>query len=537
MHILGTNGRVLTGVDSPQLETPALEVSLGSASSNGGASSSEHRLVPLLSWLAVILTLVFIPLKIISYGYLPGDDALRHAAKAVSGRDWSDILIIQEQFKTDHNPGWHWILSHLHEASGADTEGLVVIAVCGLVLLFCFVPLGWIRRPEAWIASLLAGIIVSPNMLCRIFLGRPFALSVSATLAILLLWRNRAKFPPALLAGTTLLFAVGSWVHGSWYLFSLVVAAFALSGQFQSALRLLGCWFGGSLLAGLLTGHPLEFLWNAVNIGITCFSQHQVQRMLVSEFQPSAGDPVTLLMVAVLIAVRIFSGRWNWSCVRNPIFMLAVLGWILGLRVVRFWLDWGMPALSLWAALELQEHLRHSMPVESLRRLGITAGLCAALYFAVTADVGDRWTRLLTAEQLNDSDPEMHPWLPEDGGILYSADLSVFYQTFFKNPHAKWKYILGFESTFMLPEDLRIYRNIQWNYYAHKAFEPWVAKMRPQDRLVMMSSSSTPPSIPALEWKNVARQTWVGRLPRNANTAPATPSPNPPQSAATPVKE
>ena len=35
-----------------------------------------RRYVPLAVWVIVVLTLLLIPLKIIGYGYLPGDDAL-----------------------------------------------------------------------------------------------------------------------------------------------------------------------------------------------------------------------------------------------------------------------------------------------------------------------------------------------------------------------------------------------------------------------------------------------------------------------------
>ena len=48
-----------------------------------------RRYVPLAVWVIVILTLLLIPLKIIGYGYIPPDDALRHAGKAVSGKSWS----------------------------------------------------------------------------------------------------------------------------------------------------------------------------------------------------------------------------------------------------------------------------------------------------------------------------------------------------------------------------------------------------------------------------------------------------------------
>ena len=57
---------------------------------NGNASSSPldavRRYVPLAVWAIVILVILVIPLRVIQYGFLPGDDALRHAAKAVSGK-------------------------------------------------------------------------------------------------------------------------------------------------------------------------------------------------------------------------------------------------------------------------------------------------------------------------------------------------------------------------------------------------------------------------------------------------------------------
>ena len=50
---------------------------------NGNSNSSPldalRRYVPLAVWAIVILVILAIPLKIIGYGFLPGDDALRHA--------------------------------------------------------------------------------------------------------------------------------------------------------------------------------------------------------------------------------------------------------------------------------------------------------------------------------------------------------------------------------------------------------------------------------------------------------------------------
>ena len=66
-----------------------------------------RRYVPLLAWVIGISVVVLIPLKIISYGYLPIDDASRHAAYAVSGKPWQEILVVGPSFGMDHLWGWH----------------------------------------------------------------------------------------------------------------------------------------------------------------------------------------------------------------------------------------------------------------------------------------------------------------------------------------------------------------------------------------------------------------------------------------------
>src|SRR5436190_19745372 len=89
-----------------------------------------RRYVPLLVSGLVLLTFLVIPLKIISYGYLPiFDDALRHAAKAVSGKPWSEILILDSHVKTDPHIGWHTLLRQIYLLPHCDTDTLVVISV------------------------------------------------------------------------------------------------------------------------------------------------------------------------------------------------------------------------------------------------------------------------------------------------------------------------------------------------------------------------------------------------------------------------
>ena len=115
-----------------------------------------RRYVPLAVWAIVILVILAIPLRIIGYGYLPPDDALRHAAKAVSGKPWPEILVMGPAFKIDHNFGWHFLLRQIYLANHCGTEGLVLVAMVGLFVLVGWSPLPWLKRPEAWLIALMA---------------------------------------------------------------------------------------------------------------------------------------------------------------------------------------------------------------------------------------------------------------------------------------------------------------------------------------------------------------------------------------------
>jgi hypothetical protein len=487
-----------------------------------------ERYVPLLVWMGVALTVLFIALKIIGYGYLPPDDALRHAGKVVSGKPWSEILVMQERFSLDHNPGWHVVLGSVRRLTGWGTDSLVAFSVASLFILFGVSSMPWLRRPEAWLATLLVFAIAAPSIIGRMSLGRPFILTMVVLVILLLIWTRHEAITWPLLTVTTLMMALSVWVHGSWYLLILPIGAFFLCAQWRKGFALTGCWLVGVLLGATLTGHPFKFIYQAVDIMFSCFGNHLLHRNLVSEFQPSDGNFAVLVLVALILLWRHARGEWTNSLIRNPILVLAALGWLLGLRVVRFWEDWGQPALMLWAALELQEVLRQKLAHHSWKRLVFAIIVAGAAYSVTTSDRAGRWSWNLTREYLTPENEDVVEWLPGPGGIVYSSDMGVFYRTFFKNPTAPWRYILGFESTFMPADDLAVHRNIQWNYGAAKAYAPWVAKMREQDRLIITAGSGAKPAVDGLEWYYAATDTWVGRLPRVSSSAP-TPISDPPQ--------
>jgi hypothetical protein len=173
--------------------------------------------------------------------------------------------------------------------------------------------------------------------------------------------------------------------------------------------------------------------------------------------------------------------------------------------------------LLVLVVCDLQLLLTSRVAVDSFRRLALAGGMALITFLAITSDAGSRWTYNLTQQYLTDNphNPDLDGWLPEKGGILYSTDMTMFYQTFYKNPKADWRYILGFEATLMRSEDFEVYHKVLWNYGDSKAYAPWLLKMKPADRLVIRGGRGSPPSLPQLEWNYGVSGIWIGRLPEH----------------------
>ncbi|HEV2455271.1 MAG TPA: hypothetical protein VGY98_13485 [Verrucomicrobiae bacterium] len=482
-----------------------------------------NRYVPLAVWIVVVSTIVFIPMKIISYGFLPMDDALRHAAKTISGKPWQQILVMRDDFPIDPSPGWQKILQAVHDLRGGDAESLVIFSVVSLMMLVMLCGAPWFRRPEAWLAALCVAAVFIPACTTRFARGRPYVLTDAVVITILLLWSfrgNNRRLYTVLF--TPLLVAASAWIHGSWYMLVLPGLAILCAGWWLDAIIYGGCWLGGSFLGCALTGHPIDFLDQSVRHMFGVFGDFIVNRQLEPELHPSDGSAVAVLAVAVLLLWRTISIGWKARVVANPVFAMIVIGWVLSFKMQRFWWDYGTPAFIIWVAMEFQDHLDINLIFDSSRRLALTLGIAAAVYFAFTSDLDSRWTQNLTTEFLAQDDPALDGWLPEPGGIIYNSDMDVFFDTFYKNPNADWKYILGFESGWMRPEDLQVLRKYQWDFDDARALEPWVKKMRLQDRMIIHAPASSRPNLPDLEWNYAATELWIGRLP-HASGNPATP--------------
>jgi hypothetical protein len=98
--------------------------------------------------------------------------------------------------------------------------------------------------------------------------------------------------------------------------------------------------------------------------------------------------------------------------------------------------------------------------------------------------------------------------------------MDVFYETFYKNPTADWKYVLGYEPGIMRQEDLKVLRKYQFAFGDTRTLKPWADEMRPQDRMFIHAPGSSRPNLPELQWYYAATELWIGRLPSATGIAP-----------------
>jgi hypothetical protein len=469
-----------------------------------------------LIFVACIFIAVFllISLRVISYGFIPNDDAMRHVAKAISGKDWTEILVLRPEITMDSHVGWHTILGFIHKTTGCDKDSLMVFSVVSLFFFFCIIPLFFLKRAEAWLISVLIVSVAGFPALSRIFLGRPLIFTMAVVVLLGFIWpRFKTKtIPWGPVITLTILIALATWIHCLWYMFALPVLCFFLAREWRAGFVVAICTMAGVLIGMMMTGQPIQFFYQTLGHLLHSLGDKTVSRQLVTEFQPFGGEIIMVIVVMAVLGWRAICKEWNVQAIMTPMFILALISWTLGFLVARVWTDWGVPALLVWMTFEFEEYLKKSMDSLSFKRVWLAAAVACVLFLSISSDNKSRWTQNIPIQYLSLDNPKHKEWLPEKGGIFYNTDMDIFYQTFYANPNADWRYILGFEPSMMPKEDLVVFRNIRFQRGSFQAHEPWVKKMRPEDRLVLTCSSF--PQIKELQWYQAIPDTWIGRLPK-----------------------
>ena len=484
-------------------------------------NSYRLRIINAAAIIAALFAAIAMPVSILRHGYLPDDDVFYHAANAVSGKQWNQIIVVRNDVELDPQIGWHTFLKAVREYASLNEVGLVKFCIVSLFALFCAAPLFLVRRPEAWLLALIAMSLCHDGdfyLFDRLMRGRPYIITTAVILVIGLVWpKLQDKKNASRVAGLLVLpIAIATYLHGSWYLFALPIACLFLSQQRQAGAMLLWTTLLGIAMGAVFTGHPVIFLGQTFRHIYRVFGYTSLYRVLTPELRAGVINPLTLVTLFFMLSWRRFRQSRNPPISQDPVFVLMAVSMLLGCVVRRFWFDLGRPALLIWLCLEFQEYLESKLGAESYKRVFLAMFLAVALHTYVAADVENRWSNNHPAMPLTPADPELAQWMPEDGGIFYCDTMTLFDTTFFNFPRGNWRYILGTEPGLMPDEDLAIYRNIMATSRSVYSFIPWANKLRPQDRLVVADASDKIRQyIPNLEWHDTHRSVWIGRLPRN----------------------
>lgn len=472
----------------------------------------------------VLLAFAYIPGKIFSYGWVPYDDALRHVAFSMIDAKWSDVVAIEENLESDHNPGWHYILKFLYKHCGFDKSDLTFFSFAGLFFIFNLCGI-LVSSPISWCLALVIMANIDTSFGIRVLLGRPYVFSCAVTLILLHIWNVRSekdeeawfrkgwvKYFISIVA-----LVLATWIHGSWYLFLLLPASFFLAGKTKIAFIQAALVFLSTIIGAGLSGDFCGFMYFHFVATFQIFNESIPNWMLVDELACGQQYISWAVYVAILAILCNIKGKFHFKDIgKDPVFIMILLCWLCGIATARFWLDWGIVALLLWMSYRIDDLICSSVFLKSPRiKYCLTSFVIVTMVLCFANDRDGRFSKDAKYQAIDffseAAQENLKGWEPQPGGIVYSPHMGVFYQHFYEYPNAQWKYILGFESAIMPLEDRKIFRNIMYNYNDRmpEIFLPWINKMTEKDRIIM---NHIPGYFPQMEWKRANLRYWIGRL-------------------------
>ncbi len=477
--------------------------------------------LPLLIFSLILLVIIVFPLVILSWGFAPLDDALRHVAYTLSEKQWADILILRDQFpeKLDTHPGWHSILKLVNNSTNIGKDGLLQFSVISLWLFLAIPALFYIKKPEIFIGCLGFLAFIDFDSFYRLFIGRPYIFTISAAFSIYYIWEtfnfednSKLKKSPFLI----LLFSLTTlavWCHSGWYLFILPITGLLMTRKYQSAVHISAVIISGIFTGALLTGQPLQYLYNQVYHVFISLGSGQNFHDPVVEFRPTGFSWDIFILISLPIFFK-FSKLKNLFQLNHPAFFVMILCWLLGFYVGRFWYDWGFPALLYWYSYNICSVYAKKINDNSPYRI-VTAIILITIFLTIgLSKKNDHWSdNPIAFQSILNNDLKQDPaWLPKASGTVYSNSMGAFYNLFYLYPKADWKYLVGFEPG-MMPEQLY---QTYLDYRKHRTYEsllPWTDTMSSNDRLVVLADQKYKPTLTNLEWKFFRPFYWFGRIP------------------------
>ena len=475
----------------------------------------------LIEKLAAILILfaafIIIPYKIYNSGFKPVDDTNRHVAFSVTNQTWTDVLEIEPSLSADHNAGWHSLLRAVHKYFGLNKEALLITVIVSLFLIFNLT--GSVLSPNiaSWTIVLIIMFVANRVIFFRLLSGRPFIISAVTSLILFKLWFIETKdqinyFIKFLIS--FIFIAIAVWLHGTWYTFLLLPMALLLSGKLTKSIELSLIILLATALGAYLTGEFEQFLHFHYAATLNIFTEKIYNWQLVTEFAEGSIYIFWIFPTAAIITLLIYSKKLCLNqLTKDPLFILILLSWMLSIRVVRFWVDWGIIALMFWLSYKISDLIAEMQSVKKpfFRWTLFVFTVLSVVILVPNSDWNNK--KEIKKYTVDFSKPQFAEYKPLEGGIIYNDSMDHFYHQYYADPEGKYKYVLGFEPAIMLPENRKIFREIIYSSFHYSSYKPWIDKLTEKDRI--FASADISPYYPQLDWIKAGKKLWIGKLPNS----------------------
>ncbi len=472
-----------------------------------------------LAIIIIIATFTFIPFKVIKNGFLPTDDVNRHVAFSTTNREWSDVLEIAPKLEADHNVGWHKILRFLHKRLCIGKKELIYFSIISLFLLVNLT--GSLVTPNfvTWSIALLIMFLFDRTIISRLMLGRPYLISCATFLVLIKIWTSEKdnKYSWILSYSVTIIILLlAVWIHGTWYNFLLLPLAMIIAGKFTKSLELTLLIILSTLIGAYLTGNFNQFLHYHFYATLNIFKEQIFNWQLVSEFAEGDIHLFWIVPTLFIIILLIHSKRLKfYDLSSDTTFIFILLSWLLSIKVIRFWVDWGIIALMFWLSLKLSLLIQD---MQSIKRRSFKWFYFLFIMISLLILIPRlNWNNQKEVKMfsVDFSKQEYSEYEPKDGGIVYNDSMKHFYFQYYNNPEAKYKYVLGFEPAIMKEDDKKIYRDIVYSGFYYKLYKPWIDKITDKDRI--FASVDLSDYYPKLDWIKAGQKLYIGKLKETLN--------------------
>ncbi|MBQ3644778.1 MAG: hypothetical protein II961_09295 [Candidatus Riflebacteria bacterium] len=411
------------------------------------------------SLLIVSIILVFVPLKILSYGWSPNYAMLISSALTQNG----DIPLSDETIKES-------IKTNTTIYDKAKEKNLIYI-VTSIFILFNIIGLCSSLNITAWFASMSILMLANGNFILRILNCSPQILLCLLLLSVITIFIEDIKENPK-----------SSSLGIIFYIFILRIII-----------------------------PPEVYSINEMNL-----SYSHICSLQLPDFVPIIVENCWLFFAFIILWIKAYKkGCKIINNFNNPILFSALF---LQLIINFGYIDLALfrdTLLLIWFSQQISEIIQNASCFKQFR-VKFCMGLYILSIFTILAthDGLGRYSKTaIETTPVDFSCKELQSWAPEADGIIYNDNLNFAISQYYQNPDSKISYIYLNNFSLFKKEKENIL-NIQKMIKDKKIplpdyYEEWVEQMRPQDRLITSEKIN---GLDNIEWLQCGRKLWIGRL-------------------------